>query len=124
MEHAYLDKAARGKIGEDTVAIYLQEEKFTIVARNFRTRFGEVDIIAQKKDLLAFVEVKLRSSQRVDPAELILLSKQKKIIMVAKHFLGLQKNQNVTVRFDVALVEYSGNQCTVRYIQDAFSSFD
>ena|SRR5437762_9121665 len=115
-------KIDHGKIGEDAVVAYLQSERFVIVERNFRTTFGEVDIIAQKADVLAFIEVKLRTNDRVDPAEIILPSKQKKIVLVAYHFLSIRPCHDLTVRFDVALVSYSENRSAIRYIPNAFTS--
>ena len=114
----------RGKIGEDAVTALLQKESFTIVERNFRTAFGEVDIVAQKRDVLAFIEVKLRVSNRIDSAEIILPSKQKKIVMVAQHFLSKHAYHEMIIRFDVALVHYVNNQCSIQYIPNAFTSCD
>lgn len=114
--------AHKGKIGEDATAQKLQSEGFCIIARNYRKPFGEVDIIAQKKDLLIFVEVKLRTKKSIDLAELIRPSKQKKMFSVAKEFLSFHTKEELTYRFDVSLVTWEpNNQIHIDYIPHAFS---
>lgn len=114
----------KGKEGELLVAHYLQQEGYTIITQNYRKRFGEVDIIAQKNDTLAFVEVKWRHNPLIDPAELIGQSKQKKIISIAKEFLSKHTNLEIICRFDVALIEKTNNSLELRYIPNAFTTFD
>lgn len=114
----------KGKEGERLVAQYLQKRGYTIITQNYRKSFGEVDLIAQKDDTLAFIEVKWRHDPLVDPAELIGPSKQKKIISIAKHFLSQHNDLEVICRFDVALIEESNNSIDLRYIPNAFTSFD
>src|SRR5437762_2657431 len=93
-----------GNEGETFVAHQLYKQGFTIMARNYRRQFGEIDIIAQKKELLIFVEVKVRAPSSVDHAEIILPSKQHKIIQVAKAFIALHNITDKICRFDVAFV--------------------
>ena len=125
MMQSAIDRRSRGRLGEQLVAQKLQAEGFTIAAYNFANAYGEIDLIARKDDLLLFVEVKLRTNSNVDPAELILLSKQKKIIRVAKLFLSMHTEQHdVICRFDVALVEYSNGHPIIQYIPNAFDSID
>lgn len=114
----------KGKEGELLVAQYLQKNGYRIIAQNYRKRFGEVDIIAQKKDTLAFVEVKWRHDPLIDPAELISPSKQKKIISIAKHFLSQHNNVEIVCRFDAALIENNNNSIELRYIENAFNAFE
>lgn len=114
----------KGKEGELLVRQYLQKEGFTLVTQNYRKRFGEIDIIAHKDDILAFVEVKWRHNPLVDPAELIGPSKQRKIISIAKEFLSKHTYEDVVCRFDVALIEETNNSITLQYIDNAFTTFD
>ncbi len=114
----------KGKEGELLVAQYLQKRGYTIITQNYRKRFGEVDLIAQKDDTIAFIEVKWRHDPLVDPAELIGPSKQKKIISIAKDFLSKHNDLEVVCRFDVALVEENNNSIELRYIPNAFTTFD
>ena len=77
-----------GKAGEDHVAQWLEERGYKIVARNFHSRFGEIDIIAQREPYIAFVEVKTRSQgSLVSPFEAITPAKQRKLVTTAKLFL-------------------------------------
>lgn len=107
-----------GTYGEQLIVQKLEKEGFTIQARNYAKRYGEVDIIASKKDLLAFIEVKNRFNPLFDMAELIPRSKQRKLIAVAKEFLAHYHTTNVTCRFDVALITRS---CEITYIENAFT---
>ncbi len=108
-----------GPAGEDAVAISLAKDGFSILERNYRIRGGEVDIIARKKDLVVFVEVKARVFGTSGLSEVVTPTKQKKIIFTAKHFLVRNAIENTTVRFDVALVE--GNDFHITYIPNAFT---
>lgn len=117
-------KIQKGKEGELLVANHLQKQGYTIISHNYRKRFGEVDVIAQKHDTLAFVEVKWRHNPLIDPAEVISFSKQKKIISIAKHFLSQHNEMEVVCRFDVALIEENHHSIELRYIENAFNSFD
>lgn len=105
-----------GIAGEQQVQTYLKNQGFLIKACNYRQAFGEVDIIAQKKELLIFVEVKARTNAQFDLSEVITKSKQRKIILCAHHYMSTQELYEVNARFDVALVD--GNRIT--YIPDAF----
>ncbi len=106
-----------GNAGEDLVCKKLQMEGFSILARNFQRQSGEIDIIAAKGSLLIFVEVKTRHNPLFDMTELITVSKQKKIVSVAKAFLAHYSKPNMICRFDVALVTQSQS---IEYIENAF----
>ena len=64
-ESSSVDRSARGALAEEAAARYLASEGFTILARNYRLRVGEVDIIAERAEVIAFVEVKSRQSTEV-----------------------------------------------------------
>lgn len=117
-------KIQKGKEGELLVARYLQKQGYTIITHNYRKQFGEIDVIAQKDDTIAFVEVKWRHDPLIDPAEVIGYSKQKKITSIAKHFLSQHTEIEVVCRFDVALIEEYNNSIELRYIENAFNSFE
>jgi putative endonuclease len=114
----------KGQEGELLVAQHLQKEGYKIITKNYRKFFGEVDLIAQKEDTIAFVEVKWRNNPLIDPAELIGPSKQKKIISIAKYYLSQHTDLEVVCRFDVALIEQNNNSINLLYIPNAFTSFD
>jgi putative endonuclease len=120
-----------GNKGEALIATMLEKEGYTILSRNFRTRLGEIDIIAQQHDTIAFVEVKARHNALFDVTEVITPAKQKKIMMAAKAFLAQHTkiSYNMTCRFDVAIIEYAHakleksahkNTPQITYIPNAF----
>ncbi len=120
------DKARRsigifGKQSEEFIASYLQNLGFKILELNYKKFFGEIDIIAQKKDLVVFVEVKARKNSQISMLEIVRPSKQKKIILVAKSYIGRHNLYNVTCRFDVALLHIIGDQKPeLMYVENAF----
>ncbi|MBT3455681.1 YraN family protein [bacterium] len=107
-----------GNQGEKNVAQYLEQDGFVIIAKNYSKRCGEVDIIAQKRDLISFVEVKTRIKETVPFSDLIRKSKQKKIIATAKMFIAENNLYDKAIRFDVAFVEQKNWKIT--YIPNAF----
>ena len=78
-----------GRYGEDLACKYLQAKGYKILKRNFRCRrFGEIDIVASKAEVLSFIEVKTRASLRYGmPVEAVTLAKQRKIYRVAQYYL-------------------------------------
>jgi putative endonuclease len=110
-----------GQQGEEAAVHYLQERGYKILERNFRCRAGEVDIIAEEKGDLVFVEVKARSSKRFgDPAEAVTSKKQGQISKAALCYLG-DRHHGKAARFDVVAVQFSGNRVAkVEIIRDAF----
>jgi putative endonuclease len=117
-------KITKGQEGELLVAQHLQKEGYKIITQNYRKFYGEIDLIAQKGETLAFVEVKWRHNPLIDSAELIGPSKQKKIIRVAKLFLSQHTQLECVCRFDVALIEQNNNSINLQYIPNAFTTFD
>jgi putative endonuclease len=113
-----------GGAGENFVADYLIAKGFVILAQNYRQFFGEVDIIAHKRDLYVFVEVKTRSVKTVAMECLISKSKQQKIIKTAKTFIAQQKIRSATFRFDVALLIKTETGFAINYLENAFIEQD
>lgn len=90
-----------GAWGEALAAEYLRKKKYTVVAAGFRSRFGEIDLIAQNKQFLLFVEVKLRKSASFAQArEYVDRRKQDKLRVTASIFLSKYPT-NLQPRFDV-----------------------
>lgn len=110
-----------GDCGEQIACDFLENDNYTIIARNWRKRIGEIDIIAIKNNILIFFEVKTLSHTTTDTLEIILGKiKQKKIIQTAKLFL--QNNRQYIesyIRFDVLVVDMPGYP-PVYHIEDAF----
>ena len=111
-----------GKLGEDCAAQFLEATGYTIVARNFRIRSAEIDIIAQAGDVLVFAEVKARSNIRHGlPREAVTLRKQKKIIEAAGVFLQDEKFCDCACRFDVVEIFLNGERVEeINHIENAF----
>lgn len=78
-----------GRAGEERAARYLQRRGWKIVARNFRTRWGEIDLVAEKGGVRAFVEVKTRADDRfAAPREFVTPAKQRRLVAAAEAYLA------------------------------------
>ena len=112
----------KGKFGEDCAAKFLEAKGYSIVARNFRIRSAEIDIIAQLDNLIIFVEVKARSNIRYGlPSEAVDFRKQKKIIKAAGVFLQDENFCNCACRFDVVEIYLDGEHIEeINHIENAF----
>lgn len=113
-----------GAWGESVAAQYLIKKRYKIVASGFRTRFGEIDIIAANKDFLVFVEVKLRKSDRfARAAEFVDNYKQDRLRTTASIYLSRYPT-DLQPRFDVIEVYAPDGEKTVRpeiyHLEDAF----
>ena len=112
-----------GDAGEEFVCRYLQRKGYKIAERNFRIRVAEVDIIASKKDLLVFVEVKMRKDDTFSKAfEAVNGAKQRKIRMAAEAYLAKAENRDKNARFDVAEVygTLESKKLKLNYLANAF----
>ena len=113
-----------GDFGETEVCKTLISRGYKILERNFRSRLGEIDIIAKDGDCIVFIEVKTRKNNVFGNAsEYVTYSKQKKIIKTAKYYL--KGMLDVEIRFDVAEVYYQKINDTLKvtninYIKNAF----
>lgn len=110
-----------GRQAENIVREYLISKGYTVREQNWRptTSKSEIDIIAQKDDMLIFVEVKARSDREVDPAEAITPDKIKKVVRGANTYLE-SENFDFYYRFDVATVSGTPDDYTLSYLEDAF----
>lgn len=94
-----------GLIGENLAAKYYRDNKYMILAANYRTRQGEIDLIASKNNIVVFVEVKTRSQNSIaTPREFVNTAKQKRIILAAQSYIQTEKLSNCNFRFDVCEV--------------------
>lgn len=111
-----------GDAGEERAARFYCERGFEIVARNFRSKRGEIDIIAQKGETLVFAEVKTLPCGNFETlAHELNSTKRRKIIESAKFFLqNHRKYNNNIVRFDAVVVDMPG-VAPVYLIENAFS---
>ncbi|WP_022667984.1 YraN family protein [Desulfospira joergensenii] len=112
-----------GKSGEKQAARYLKKQGYILVETNYKTRFGEIDIIARDKDVLCFIEVKARSEiQKALPRQAVNPAKQKKIINTASFFLKEQKLTDQRARFDVIEMIPSNGDWQINLIPNAFQA--
>lgn len=105
------NNSARGKAGEEQVSASLQAAGMSVVARNFRCQFGEIDIIAVEEETVVFVEVKTWSAYGLEDLQYSVdIRKRRKIIKTAKFFLSEnRKYSKMAVRFDVVFVAPQGD---------------
>jgi len=109
-----------GEKGEGFAARYLRKKGYKIITQNYKTRIGEIDIIAMEKDTLVFVEVKTRESIAYGkPFEAVDYFKKRKIANVA--LLYLKKLKEIPpCRFDVVSIYYDQGNPECELIRDAF----
>jgi len=94
-----------GGSGETLAAAHLEKNGYRILARNYRTPIGEIDIIAQEGETLVFVEVKTRGTHRFGhPKEAVTARKQRKLSMAALYYLKGTRNLHRKARFDVVSI--------------------
>ena len=110
-----------GKTGEDYAVRYLENEGFTVIERNYHITEGEIDIIVQKEELIAFVEVKFSQTGAFgEPETWVTPKKQEKIIKAARSFLASRDISGPEIRFDVIAVRAENNDLYIRHIPAAF----
>ena len=115
------DRSALGRTGEDLAAAHLVRAGWTILARNVRTREGELDIVAVRADTIAFVEVKTRRSRAFgSPAEAVTARKARRIRGLAAAYLTQHRARAGRVRFDVIEVAGTGDRFRITHLEDAF----
>ncbi len=113
-----------GRLGEELAQQYLIDRGYTILETNYATRFGEIDIVAQEREVLVFVEVKTRTSEdqghpfeSITPAKIRILSK------LALHYMQQMKQLDHAARFDVvAVIPKENNDYTIELLQNAFDA--
>lgn len=106
-----------GRTGERLVCKYLKKHGYKILKKNYKTPFGEADIVALSKDgYTCFVEVKARESDAFGvPSEAVTRAKQRRYRMIAKSYVAMV-GEEVPIRFDVASI-YQGE---IEYFESAF----
>ncbi|MBL8510800.1 MAG: YraN family protein [Betaproteobacteria bacterium] len=111
--------AKRGDVAERQAEQFLKQRGLTCIARNYRTRRGEIDLIMQDHSVLVFVEVRLRQHQGYGGAAgSIDLPKQRRLIAAAEFYLS-QLKQIPACRFDVVLL-HKLDDPAIEWVKDAF----
>ncbi|TAN39307.1 MAG: YraN family protein [Nitrospirae bacterium] len=109
-----------GRDGEEAALVFLKKTGYTIIDTNYKTVFGEVDIIARDRGVTVFIEVKARSSIAFGhPFEAVTRKKQEKLKKLALFYMK-QKKKELPLRFDVLSINISGGKTSIDHIRDAF----
>lgn len=113
---------ATGAIAEDTACKWLTKQKLKVLDRNFHSRFGEIDIIAEDNGMLCFIEVRYRKNQSFgSAAETVTINKQKKILQTANHYLSTHRQYSQhPCRFDIIAMHGNKDEPEIDWLQNAF----
>ena len=113
-----------GRRGETAVCQYLLQRGYTIRKRNYRIRGGEIDIIAQKDEILAFVEVKSRRQSEGFPLEYLSPQQQLRIVKASLQYCAAENpDWALQPRYDAAdVVTERGQIVSIEYVENAFDA--
>jgi len=110
-----------GKSGEDLAAAELERRGYAIIARRYRTKHGEIDIVARDGETTVFVEVKARATAEFGTAaEAVTLRKQRQLAAMAGEYLALNRLTSIPCRFDVVAIDGVGEAAVVTVYPGAF----
>ena len=114
-----------GRFGEEEAAKYLRRHGYRIVETNYSCRFGEIDLIARKRGVIAFVEVKLRkNADFAEAREFVTYGKQRRILKSASLWLAAHGCDELQPRFDVIEIYapegMDSDKLTIHHLEDAF----
>ncbi|MEG0849566.1 YraN family protein [Flavobacterium plurextorum] len=116
-----------GKKGEDLAAAYLEENGYKILERNWTFQKAEIDIIAQKENILAVVEVKTRSSLDFgSPQDFVKPKKIQLLVKAVNAYINDREKDfenDLNIRFDIAAVHKTGEIFAIEHLTDAFYHF-
>jgi putative endonuclease len=112
-----------GKTGEDLACRELERRGYVIVARRFRIRRGELDIIARDGPTLVFIEVKARSSHAFGAAaEAVTVRKRRTMMVIARYFMSRYRLTGCPCRFDVVSIHLGCEHPEIEVLQNAFDA--
>jgi putative endonuclease len=113
-----------GKLGENLACASLQARGYAIIATRYRTRLGEIDIVARDGDTTVFVEVKARAGDEFGGAAAAVTPwKQRKVALMAMDYLGRHRLEDSPCRFDVVTIDIvDGQPPHIEVYQNAFDS--
>ena len=116
-------RQALGISGEDLACAELQRRGYAIVERRYRTRYGEIDIVAKDGLTIVFVEVKARMTQEFGGAAAAMTGwKQRRISRMAADYLARQKLHDCPCRFDVVAIDFDESEPRVIVYPNAFNA--
>jgi len=113
---------ARGRTAEEDGVRWLEKQGFRVLARNHRTRAGEIDVVGREGDTLSFVEIKARSTRDFGPASCAVPPhKQRRIARAAALYL-IRHPHSGPCRFDVLAMDLGGEGWVFQWIRNAFEA--
>jgi len=116
-------RQALGMSGEDLACAELQRRGYVIVERRYRTRFGEIDIIAKDGPTTVFIEVKARMTQEFGGAAAAMTRwKQRRIARMAVDYLARQNLHDCPCRFDVVAIDFNESEPRIIVYPNAFNA--
>lgn len=112
-----------GKLGEELAVKYLQKNGYEILETNWVFQKAEIDIIAQKNDMLAAIEVKTRSSIEFGLPQDFVKPKKIQLLVKAVNEYVISNDLEVEVRFDIVAISKTGNDFSIEHLENAFFHF-
>lgn len=112
-----------GKLGEEMAVEFLQQNGYQILETNWVFQKAEIDIIAQKAEVLAIVEVKTRSSTAFGLPQDFVKPKKIQLLVKAVNAYVESHDLDLSVRFDIVAISKEANQFKIAHLQDAFFYF-
>jgi putative endonuclease len=110
-----------GRYGEDRAAIYLQDRGYEIIERNWRSRSGEIDLIARENDRFVFIEVKTRNGSGYGhPFEAITPEKVSRMRRLVADWCATREVRGLKVRLDAISVLISGGRVHIEHLKEVF----
>ena len=110
-----------GIAGEDRATAVLEQEGYAVLARRYRTRHGEIDIVARDGDTIVFVEVKVKEHAEFGrAAESVTPRKQQRVISMAVDYLARNRLTSSPCRFDVIAIDGVGTEAVLTHFRGAF----
>ena len=109
-----------GETSETAAVKFLKKQGYQILTRNYRTKAGEVDIIAKDGDTIVFVEVKARRTSGYNPKEAVTKTKQRRISIAALYYLKANRLLNAKARFDVVAFGVKNAPGGIELVKNAF----
>ena len=114
-----------GIVGENIACAELLQRGYAILERRYRSRYGEIDIVARDGDVTVFVEVKTRDGEEFgDGAEAVTPWKQRRVAKMAVDFLSRHRLHDRPCRFDVVAIDVSGGTTRVEIYTHAFDGVE
>ena len=114
-------KQVLGQRGEEEAANFLRAHGYVVIAQNYRSPYGEIDLIVQDRGVVVFVEVRSSSGQVFDdPLGSVNWRKQRQVAKTALYYLTRNGLENREARFDVIGILWDSGQVRIHHITDAF----